>query len=77
MCCFLLSALTSCLCGRCSLNPIENEAVVMELVRSSAGALRIIDCTEKVPLFRRRPGLLSWRVMNSAGEWVDSSVTKG
>ncbi len=49
----------------------------MELVRSSAGALRIIDCTEKVPLFRRRPGLLSWRVMNSAGEWVDSSVTKG
>ena len=33
----------------CSLNPIENEAVVAELLRSSKGALKLLDVTGELP----------------------------
>jgi multisite-specific tRNA:(cytosine-C5)-methyltransferase len=50
--------------------------VVMQLLRWSQGALRLVDCADKLPGFKRRPGLLTWRVMNGEGEWIDSSVTE-
>ena len=56
----------------CSFNPIENEAVVAELLRSCGGALELVDVSEQLPLLRRAPGLTSWRVMEKQGGWIDS-----
>lgn len=46
----------------CSLNPIENEAVVAELLRSSKGALKLLDVSAELPELRRNPGVGEWRV---------------
>ncbi|RLN91580.1 hypothetical protein BBJ28_00017097 [Nothophytophthora sp. Chile5] len=46
----------------CSLNPVENEAVVAELLRRSDGALELVDCSEMLPGLVTRPGITSWEV---------------
>lgn len=46
----------------CSLNPVENEAVVAELLRRADGALELVDCSEMLPGLIRRPGVTSWDV---------------
>ncbi|KAK3277855.1 hypothetical protein CYMTET_14163 [Cymbomonas tetramitiformis] len=48
----------------CSLNPIEDEAVVAELLRQTGGALQLVDCSDDLPQLKRRPGLESWLVMD-------------
>ena len=56
----------------CSLNPIENEAVVASLLRSfGPRCLRLVDVSASLPQLRRRPGLCSWRVRHR-GQWHDS-----
>lgn len=52
----------------CSFNPIENEAVVAELLRRFEGALELVDlCAagngEAVPGFYTRPGISTWKVL--------------
>jgi 16S rRNA C967 or C1407 C5-methylase (RsmB/RsmF family) len=63
----------------CSLNPIENEAVVAELLRQSQGALELVDYQHAndskdaepmntftdgpLPGFRTRPGVSTWKVL--------------
>ena len=54
----------------CSLNPLEDEAVVASLVRRSRGALRVADVSAREPGLERRPGMLSWRVGDVFG-WHD------
>lgn len=49
----------------CTLNPIENEAVVLSLLQDSEGALELVDPRPLVPGLIVRPGLHSWRVMES------------
>lgn len=46
----------------CSLNPIEDEAVVMALVRRCRGAVRIVDVRAMYPALKRMPGLFTWQV---------------
>ncbi|TYZ61308.1 hypothetical protein PybrP1_010532 [[Pythium] brassicae (nom. inval.)] len=46
----------------CSLNPIENESVVAELLRRASGALEVVDASELLPGLVRREGLRSWQV---------------
>ena len=56
----------------CSLNPIENEAVVAALLRTfGAETLRLVDVSSELPLLRRRKGLRSWRVWYHAA-WHES-----
>ena len=50
----------------CSLNPLEDEAVVAELLRRCAGRVRLLDGSELLPALRRAPGLLHWEVVNAA-----------
>jgi 16S rRNA C967 or C1407 C5-methylase (RsmB/RsmF family) len=45
----------------CSLNPIENEAVVAHVVSQAAGAVEICECPGTLASLMRRPGLLHWR----------------
>lgn len=51
----------------CSMNPIENEAIVAEVLRLaetySPGSLEIFDAQERVKGLKTRKGMLSWPVM--------------
>ncbi|KAJ1450065.1 S-adenosyl-L-methionine-dependent methyltransferase [Pelagophyceae sp. CCMP2097] len=47
----------------CSMNPVENEAVVAELLRQNSG-LHVVDAAAMLPALRRRPGLTTWKVFD-------------
>eukprot|EP01133_Synstelium_polycarpum_P011949 gene11949-13925_t len=51
----------------CSLNPIENEAVIAELINRCAGALRVADVRHMHPSLIRAPGITSWPVIDKEG----------
>lgn len=55
----------------CSMNPVENEAVVAELLRKSGGSLELVDVSNELPQLVRRPGLKKWKVRDR-GEWLAS-----
>ncbi|KAG7377246.1 hypothetical protein PHYPSEUDO_011966 [Phytophthora pseudosyringae] len=46
----------------CSFNPVENEAVVAELLRRAGGSLELLDVSKKMPQLVARPGRCKWRV---------------
>jgi len=50
----------------CSMNPIENEAVVAEILRSADGSLELVDKRPDMPGIIARPGWTSWKVMGEA-----------
>lgn len=50
----------------CSMNPIENEAVVASLLRRAKGALVLQDASNIIPQLKRRVGLTKWFVMDEA-----------
>jgi histone H3/H4 len=56
----------------CSFNPIENEAVVAEVLRQTKGAIRLVDVSDQLPELRRRPGLSTWKVTTKEGVYLDS-----
>ena len=55
----------------CSLNPIEDEAVVMALIRRCGGAVRIVDVRSLYPKLRRSPGCFQWKVVDQANKVYD------
>lgn len=44
----------------CSLNPVENEAVLHRLIKDSEGALEIVDSSSLVPGLKHLPGMTKW-----------------
>lgn len=48
-----------------SLNPIENEAVVSELLKITNGALELVDARPRMKGLKARPGMKSWKVISS------------
>lgn len=48
----------------CSMNPIENEAVVAQIMRLTDGALELVDKREEMEGFIGRRGWTSWKVMS-------------
>lgn len=56
----------------CSLNPIENEAVVAEALRRTGASLKLVDVSEMIPGLVRRDGITDWKVQTKQGQWVDS-----
>jgi len=50
----------------CSLNPIEDEAVVADLIRSRKGQLELVDVSDKLPGLKRRPGISTWKVFDKS-----------
>ena len=50
----------------CSLNPIENEAVVSEILRRCKGAVQLVDTRSALPQLQRREGLSSWMVTDDS-----------
>jgi len=52
----------------CSINPIEDEAVVTEVFRKcSLGSFELIDVHEKLPGFIGRKGLVNWPIWEKIG----------
>ena len=56
----------------CSLNPIENEAVVAEILRGAEGALEIVNVSDRLPDLKRFPGMIKWKVMTSDQKFFES-----
>lgn len=46
----------------CSLNPIENEAVIQRIVSDYQGALEIVDASHLLPGLKCKPGLTEWKL---------------
>ncbi|XP_027179876.1 tRNA (cytosine(34)-C(5))-methyltransferase-like [Coffea eugenioides] len=55
----------------CSMNPIENEAVVAEILRRCKGSVELVDVSSELPQLVRRPGLKKWKVRDK-GLWLNS-----
>lgn len=55
-----------------SYNPVENEAVVLHMLKECEGAVELVDCADKIPGFMTRPGLNTWRIMLNDGEFYTS-----
>ncbi|KAK8968973.1 hypothetical protein KSP40_PGU012330 [Platanthera guangdongensis] len=53
----------------CSMNPVENEAVVAEILRRSKGSVELLDVSYELPELVRRPGLRTWKVRDR-GLWL-------
>ncbi|XP_010531362.1 PREDICTED: tRNA (cytosine(34)-C(5))-methyltransferase-like [Tarenaya hassleriana] len=55
----------------CSMNPVEDEAVVAEILRRCAGSVELLDVLNELPELIRRPGLKTWKVRDK-GAWFTS-----
>ncbi|KAF9131274.1 hypothetical protein BGX30_013180 [Mortierella sp. GBA39] len=55
----------------CSFNPMENEAVVAEMLNRANGSLELVDVSHELPLLKRRPGLSSWKMFTKEGQVVE------
>lgn len=51
----------------CSMNPIENEAVVAHVLREYGNDIELVDCSKRLPQLVRRDGLTSWLVAKNYG----------
>ncbi|KAL3845150.1 hypothetical protein ACJIZ3_002553 [Penstemon smallii] len=55
----------------CSMNPVENEAVVAEILRRCGGTIELMDVSTLLPQLVRRPGLKKWKIRDK-GLWLAS-----
>ena len=58
----------------CSMNPIENEAVIAAAVERCGGLSKVdvVDCSAALPGLKRKPGLMDWAVMDKGGRTWNS-----
>jgi multisite-specific tRNA:(cytosine-C5)-methyltransferase len=57
----------------CSMNPIENEAVIASAMERCGGLEKValLPSDDKLPLLKRKPGLTNWSVMDKSGRVWD------
>lgn len=53
----------------CSMNPVENESVVAAAIERCCGQdkVEIVDCSDRLPLLKRKPGMKKWKIMDKSG----------
>ncbi|KAI1845813.1 hypothetical protein JX266_008178 [Neoarthrinium moseri] len=53
----------------CSMNPVENEAVIVSAIERCGGPdkVDIIDCSDRLPGLQRKPGMHQWQIMDKGG----------
>lgn len=53
----------------CSMNPVENEAVIASAIERCGGSanIKIVDTSNELPGLKRAPGLRTWQVMDREG----------
>eukprot|EP00850_Spirogloea_muscicola_P004927 SM000022S07141 [mRNA] locus=s22:98292:108187:- [translate_table: standard] len=55
----------------CSLNPLENEGVVAQVLRETRGCVELLDVSSELPQLKRIGGIKSWRVKDKK-QWYSS-----
>lgn len=66
----------------CSMNPVENEAVIARAIDRCGGLskVHVVDCSDALPKLKRRHGLSTWKVMDKQGKiwqsWSDVEKEK-
>ncbi|KTW26404.1 hypothetical protein T552_02885 [Pneumocystis carinii B80] len=55
----------------CSLNPIENEAVVSAVLRIYGNSIKLVDVSDRLPELKRKKGMNTWKVIDSNGEIIE------
>lgn len=60
----------------CSMNPVENEAVVASAIQSCGGTskVRLVDCSDQLPNLIRKPGLTKWKVLDTSSISGDAKM---
>jgi multisite-specific tRNA:(cytosine-C5)-methyltransferase len=58
----------------CSMNPVENEAVIASAIERCGGLekVQLLPSDDKLPLLKRKPGLKNWSVMDKSGKVWES-----
>lgn len=58
----------------CSMNPVENEAVISSAIERCGGSsnVNIVDCADSLPKLKRQQGLKNWKVMDKKGRMWES-----
>ncbi|EMP28679.1 tRNA (cytosine(34)-C(5))-methyltransferase [Chelonia mydas] len=56
----------------CSLNPVENEAVIASLLEKSEGALELADVFSELPGLKWMRGITQWKILRL--EWANRSI---
>lgn len=56
----------------CSFNPVENEVVLLNLLRQSEGALELVDVEDKLEHLKHVNGLEKWALMQKNLKVVNS-----
>ncbi|EON69425.1 hypothetical protein W97_08685 [Coniosporium apollinis CBS 100218] len=58
----------------CSMNPVEDEAVVASAIDRCGGVskVKIIDCSDTLPGLKRKSGLSEWKIMDKTGRMWSS-----
>ena len=55
----------------CSMNPIEDEAVVAAALRHYGTTVTTLDVSDQLPELKRIKGATNWNVLNDAGNPID------
>lgn len=55
----------------CSLNPVEDEAVIAEILRFGQGSIQLLDVSELLPGLKRSNGLSTWKIFDKDHKWYD------
>ncbi|KAF2436356.1 NOL1/NOP2/sun family protein [Tothia fuscella] len=58
----------------CSMNPVENEAVISSALDRCGGnaKVRILDCSKSLPGLKRYSGMKQWKIMDKSGRMWSS-----
>jgi multisite-specific tRNA:(cytosine-C5)-methyltransferase len=53
----------------CSMNPVENESVVVSAIERCGGLgnVAVVDCGDRLAGLKRAPGLRDWKIMDKSG----------
>jgi 16S rRNA C967 or C1407 C5-methylase (RsmB/RsmF family) len=54
----------------CSFNPIENEAVVTQIIKATGYAMKLVDASALLPKLKFAPGWKTWAVVSNKGDVV-------
>ncbi|KAI1717890.1 16S rRNA methyltransferase rsmB/F domain-containing protein [Ditylenchus destructor] len=56
----------------CSLNPMEDEAVVAHILRTFGNEVELVDVSDQLPGLKRSPGISTWKVIAKSLEVINS-----
>lgn len=65
-----------CVYSTCSMNPIEDEAVVNSVLLETQGNVEIVDCSAMYPELTRHSGMTTWKVFDVGNEDLNTCYEK-